>query len=116
MKKIISLSAYVLFIAILFSFDKKNNNNTWIRINQLGYTPKGIKVAVWCSKSETNISSFSLIDFATGKIVFTNTAGKIFGAYGPFKNTYRLNFSSFKNSGDYYLKTGNTVSPFFKID
>jgi len=116
MKKIISLSAYVLFVAILFSFDKKNENNTWIRINQLGYTPQGIKVAVWCSKTETNISSFSLIDSATGKIVFTNNAGKNFGAYGPFKNTYRLNFSSFKKPGIYYLRSGNAVSPVFKID
>ncbi|MEJ7671944.1 MAG: cellulase N-terminal Ig-like domain-containing protein [Chitinophagaceae bacterium] len=23
-----------------------------MRINQLGYTPQGIKVAVWCSKNE----------------------------------------------------------------
>jgi len=116
MKKIIYLSAYVLFIALLFSFDKKNESNTWIRINQLGYTPQGIKVAVWCSKSETNISSFSLIDSATGKTVFTNNAGKNFGAYGPFKNTYRLNFSSFKKAGIYFLRAGNVVSPVFKID
>jgi endoglucanase len=116
MKKIISLSAFILFIAILFSFDKKNESNTWIRINQLGYTLQGIKVAVWCSKSETNISSFSLIDSATGKIVFTNDAGKNFGAYGPFKNTYLLNFSSYKKPGIYYLRAGNVISPVFKID
>ena len=117
MKKIISLSIYVLLITILFSFYKKNgSSNAWIRINQLGYTPQGIKVAVGCSKSETNISSFSLIDSSTGKTVFTNTAGKNFGAYGPFKNTYRLNFSSYKKPGVYYLKAGNVVSPVFKID
>ena len=116
MKKIISLSAYFLIVAILFSFDKKNGSNTWIRINQLGYTPQGTKVAVWCSKIETNISSFSLIDSATGKTVFTNNAGKNFGAYGPFKNTYRLHFSDYTKPGFYYLKAGNTTSPVFKID
>ncbi len=112
MKKLIGI-----FILIsLFSFNKKNDNsNTWIRINQLGYTPSGIKVAVWCSKNENAISSFSLIDSATGKSVFINTTGKKFGAYGPFKNTYRLNFSSYKKSGVYYLKTGNATSPVFKI-
>ncbi len=117
MNKLISLSAYVLFITLSFSFNKKNENKqAWIRINQLGYTPQGIKVAVWCSKNETTISSFSLIDSASGKTVFDNNAGKNFGAYGPFTNTYRLNFSSFKKSGVYYLKVGNVVSPFFKID
>ena len=116
MKKLIALSSCILCIAILFSFDKKNERQAWIRINQLGYTPQGIKVAVWCSKNEKNISSFSLIDSATGKIVFTNNAGKNFGAYGPFKNTYRLNFSSFKKPGTYFLKSGDGVSPVFKID
>ena len=116
MKKLIALSSYIICIAILFSFDKKNESQTWIRINQLGYTPQGIKVAVWCSKSETNISSFSLIDSATGKIVFTNSAEKNFGAYGPFKSTCRLHFTSYKKPGVYYLKAGNAVSPVFKID
>lgn len=116
MTKLTSLPTYIVCIALLFSFGKKNENQTWIRINQLGYTPQGIKVAGLCSKSETNISSFTLIDSATGKTVFTNTAGKNFGTYGPFKNTYRLNFSTFIKPGVYYLKAGNAASPFFKID
>ncbi|MGI8581341.1 MAG: glycoside hydrolase family 9 protein [Chitinophagaceae bacterium] len=106
---------FLFILILLFSFDK-NKTATWIRINQLGYTPQGIKVAVWCSKSETTVSSFSLIDSATGKTVFTGKAGKNFGKYGPFKNTYRLSFSSFKKKGVYYLKAGNTISSFFKID
>lgn len=116
MKKLIALSSYIICIAFLFSFDKKNESQTWIRINQLGYTPQGIKVAVWCSKNETGISTFSLIDSATGKIVFTNSAEKNFGAYGPFKSTCRLHFTSYKKPGVYYLKAGNSVSPVFKID
>ncbi len=112
------IKIFLLFISIgfIFSFSPKENPNQWIRINQLGYTPNGIKVAVWCSKVDSPINTFSLIDSATGKIVFTQNAGKPFGAYGPFTNTYRLNFSSFNKSGKYYLKAGNAVSPFFKID
>lgn len=113
MKKI----QWIFILISLFSFDKKNEENiSWIRINQLGYTPQGIKVAVWCSKDGSSISSFSLIDSVTAKPVLTNVAGKNFGAYGPFKNTYRLNFSSFNKPGIYYLKAGNAVSPIFKID
>jgi len=105
-----------IITVLVFSFTPKENSNEWIRINWLGYTPKGIKVAVWCSKDEDNISKFELIDSATGKSAFSSTAGKSFGAYGPFKNSYRLDFSSFKKPGTYYLKAGKASSPFFKIN
>jgi len=88
----------------------------WIRINQLGYTPAGIKVAVWGSKSPERIKKFELVDVKTGKVVFKGKAGKDFGAYGPFRESYRLNFTAFTTSGRYYLKAGKTTSPAFYID
>lgn len=106
----------IVTVGFIFSFAKIEKENEWIRINQLGYTPNGIKVAVWCSKDDSPINTFTLIDSATGKIVFTQNAGKSFGAYGPFTNTFRLNFTSFKIPGVYYLKAGNAVSPTFKIN
>ena len=115
-KNLIKFISFFTIMVFVFSFKQKENQNEWIRINQLGYTPLGIKVAVWCSKDVTNISAFDLIDSATGKIVFTNNAGKPFGAYGPFTNTYRLNFSSFSTPGIYYLKAGDAISPSFKIN
>ena len=102
-----------IITCVIFSFSPKENLSQWIRINQLGYTPGGIKVAVWCSKDESPINTFALIDSATGKIILTQNAGKSFGAYGPFTNTYRLDFSSFKTPGIYYLKAGDAVSPVF---
>src|SRR5690349_2881939 len=117
MKKNACFLLFAVLFFILFSFhDKNEETKSWIRINQLGYTPAGIKVAVWCSKNETAESSFSLVDSATGKIVFTGRAGKNFGAYGPFTNTYRLDFSAFKKPGIYYIRSGNTSSPVFRID
>lgn len=114
------ITVYFIFFAsviIIFSFsEKKENPQQWIRINQLGYTPTGTKVAVWCSKETGNIESFDLLDSASGKTVFTQKAGNSFGEYGPFTNTYRLNFSKFKKPGTYYLKAGTAVSPSFKID
>ena len=112
------MKTFLIFItfAFIFSFTPKENPNQWIRINWLGYTPNGIKVAVWCAKDKSEISSFHLVDSASGKIVLTGKAGKSFGAYGPFNNTYRLNFSSFKKAGTYYLKAGNAISPSFKIN
>ncbi|MEO6948415.1 MAG: glycoside hydrolase family 9 protein, partial [Ginsengibacter sp.] len=112
------LKAFLIIICLgfLYSFTQRESAKQWIRINQLGYTPEGMKVAVWCSKDDTKIIAFDLIDSATKKIVFSQKAGKSFGAYGPFTNTYRLNFSDFKRDGIYYLKAGNAVSPTFKIN
>jgi len=91
-------------------------DSSWIRINQLGYLPKGSKVAVFGSKLNNTISSFQLINATTNKVVFQASAGKNFGSYGPFKSTYRLNFSDIAQPGRYYLKAGSIVSPVFKID
>jgi hypothetical protein len=86
-----------------------------IRINQLGYKPESIKVAVWASVTDRNITTFELIDASNNKIVFTGGAGNSLGSYGPFMQSYRLNFSSYKSAGRYYLKAGEARSPEFRI-
>jgi hypothetical protein len=109
----IKLSIAVIF---LFAFTHKQDEpRSWIRINLLGYQPNNVKVAIWCSKDSSQIKTFQLVDAATKKFVFNGTVGKAFGSYGPFKQTYRLNFSSFKKPGRYYLQSGGAKSPEFEI-
>lgn len=110
---IILISLFVLSASTVVKLPQKQES--WIRINQLGYLPGGTKVAVWCSKNTETISTWQLLDAATKKVVATGPAGKAFGAYGPFTQTYRLNFSTVKTPGRYYLQAGNTVSPEFVI-
>lgn len=104
----------LIFIVVIYSFSA-NDANEWIRINQLGYTPQGIKVAVWVSKGNNLPAQFQLVDSATSAIVFTAATGKAFGGYGPFTQSSRLNFSTFQTPGTYYLKCGLAMSPEFKI-
>jgi endoglucanase len=106
-----------IVITFLFtSFHKSPQPQiAWVRINLLGYTPKGIKVAVWCSKQQLVVTSWQLIDARSNKSVYSGKPGKAFGAYGPFIETYRLNFSSFTKPGRYYLLVGNVRSPEFEI-
>ncbi|MBS1592559.1 MAG: glycoside hydrolase family 9 protein [Bacteroidetes bacterium] len=112
MKKSILSLFFICFLQLGFT----QNTKEFIRINQLGYTTKGVKVAVWCSMNNNVINNFSLIDAATNTVVFKHNAGKGFGGYGPFNQTYRLQFSQFIKPGKYYIKAGNTSSPTFKID
>ena len=108
---------FISFLIFYFftSYCKFPEEASWIRINQLGYTPRGIKVAVFCSKLEDNINEFEVVDASTGQTHFSSTPGSAFGAYGPFAQTYRLNFSSFTRPGHYYLQVGNIKSPVFEI-
>ena len=114
MKKVCTL-LLVSLVALLIAATHKDDDPSWIRINQLGYTPKGIKVAIWCSKGNQPISDFQLKEAATKKTVYTGRAGKAFGAYGPFTETYRLDFSAFAQPGRYYLEAGGAQSPEFQI-
>jgi endoglucanase len=103
-------------VLILTSFcNHQVPESTWIRINLLGYKPDGVKVAIWCGKDDEVIRSFNLVDAINNTVVYTSDAGKPFSSYGPFKQTYRLRFSSFKKPGKYYLQAGSTRSPEFQI-
>ncbi len=86
-----------------------------IRINQLGYTPGGVKMAVWGSKQKEALTGFILIDATNKQVVFEADAGPAFGAYGPFEQTYQLHFSAFNKPGKYYLQAGQSRSPVFVI-
>ena len=107
---------WFLLSLTIFSYTLKAQEATWIRINQLGYPTAGIKTAVWCTKLAQKITSFDLVDVVTRKTVFTHSAGKAFGAYGPFVESYRLEFSSFKKSGKYFLRAGKARSQEFDIN
>jgi endoglucanase len=114
--KSLALVSSLAVLVCTFSFSNKHSDqSSWIRVNYLGYKPNGVKVAVWCSKEQQQLNTFELVDVATNKVVLTGKAGKAFGAYGPFTRTYRLDFSTFKKSGKYYLRTGETKSPQFAI-
>ena len=88
----------------------------WIRINQLGYLPKSIKVAVLISEEPLDLSKFEVINATTGKRVKSFTSIEATGQYGSMKSTYRLDFSEFEQSGEFYLKAGKAQSPVFPIN
>lgn len=107
---------YIIILLALLSFQSaRPEDDAFIRINLLGYRPGNHKSAVWCSKTERQITDFQILDVATQKVVHRGKAGKQFGAYGPFASTYRLDFSSFKTPGRFKIIAGETSSPEFSI-
>lgn len=110
MKKIFAFAVMMLFSASMAFAGQ------WVRINQLGYLPQSIKVAVFISEEPVNLSKFQLIDAKTGKKVKTIKNVQSTGKYGTMNSTYRLNFTEFEKSGEYYIKAGDAKSPVFPIN
>jgi endoglucanase len=106
--------AFLIFFGSCF-FSGGSEEHSWIRINLLGYKPENVKVAVWCSKTNEAVTTFELVNVKTNKIAFKAETGKAFGAYGPFAQTYRLDFSAFNKEGIYFLRAGGARSPDFPI-
>ncbi|MCX8011279.1 MAG: cellulase, partial [Ignavibacteria bacterium] len=106
-----------LLLAYLFlvNYQILGNIKSWIRINQLGYQVKSIKVAVLISKEEFKPKSFSIFSALTDEVVYQSNKIKAFGKFGSFASSFRLNFSDFTKEGAYYLKVGEIKSPTFKI-
>jgi endoglucanase len=111
LKKVVLFT--VLFAA--FSLQSVMAQQAWIRVNQLGYLPSGVKTAVWVGKSVDAAAVFQVLDAQTRQVVFTGKTGRSYGSYGPFNQSYRLNFSAFQQAGNYYLKCGAVVSGVFRL-
>ena len=109
------MNKFSLFFHLCMIFSLASPGQSVIRINQLGYTEQGVKVAVFGSKTPTTVKTWQLIDAQTKRIATSGSAGKAFGAYGPFQQSYRLNFSKFTKPGKYYLQAGGAKSPEFII-
>ena len=85
---------------------------TWIRVNQLGYLTNDVKIAVLVSKDK---------NFQIGDIFLCNAfnEGRPYSenrepvkvtessAWAGFEKTYRLNFSRYIKPGSYYLEVKN---------
>ena len=104
-----------LFLALfcLFSFQTKASG--FIRINQLGYLPQSVKVAVFISDEKVEITTFQLFETLSGKMVFEGQPEVADTQMWGKQSAFRLNFSSFQQNGGYFLKAGNSVSPSFRI-
>lgn len=109
---------FVLFIFFLFSITSFTQvaDSKVIRVNNLGYKPVSIKVAVIGSKDDFEVEEFYVCNSVTDKIVFTSKKVKKYSVWGAFKTSFRLDFSEFVDWGSYYIAVKGVKSPIFKIN
>jgi len=100
-------SAFILFTS--------SNGQSWIRINQLGYLPESVKVAVFISNEHVPSNSFTLHNAITDKAVFKGKAEIYSGKDWGLRSAARLDFSDIESPGGYYIRMGSIKSDPFRI-
>lgn len=90
--------------------------DAFIRINQLGYTPSGLKRAILLSESNIRVTGFSIHDALTDEKLADFSSVKAYGNFEQFQAVYVLDFSNFKNEGAFYIKADHSFSPTIFID
>jgi len=88
---------------------------SWIRVNQLGYLPESVKVAVLISNEQVTVAGFSLCDALTDEVVYKGNAKIFNGEEWGMKTAARLDFSDIEVPGGYYISVNGYKSVPFRI-
>ncbi|MCE1200368.1 MAG: glycoside hydrolase family 9 protein, partial [Marinilabiliales bacterium] len=86
-----------------------------VRINQMGYLPNSMKVAVFLSDKKISVQTFAVHEASSGKTVFSGTALVADGHPWGKESAYRLPFSAVVQEGRYYIEAGDALSPQFAV-
>ena len=105
----------LFLISVIFLISLKVSASSVIRINQVGYLPQSVKVAVFLSDQDEELATFQLFESLSGKLVFEGTPELADAGIWGKQKAYRLNFTAFHQMGGFILKAGNLVSPSFRI-
>jgi endoglucanase len=81
----------------------------YIRVNQIGFSPRDIKTAVAFSRTPLP-GSFHVINADTNKVVFEGATIPAAGQWGQFHHHAELNFSALNVAGSYYIQLGTNAS------
>lgn len=102
----------MIIVCLAWLLISSTTAQTVIRYNQLGYTTRSSKVVVLGSKNPLfKLQQYKLIALHTGKAVLqaSKPTAKDFGAYGPFKHSYRINLTSVVQPGVYQLLVNDSI-------
>ena len=86
----------------------------FVRVNQLGYRPQDLKIAVAIGK-EALPEKFEVIDASTQKVVFEGQAKSNGKKWGQFDRHASLDFSKLDAAGEYVVRFGEARSPKFRV-
>src|SRR5690242_10818383 len=90
-----------------------------IRVNQVGYLPDAPKVAVACALDSSRVTRITRTFFVRderGRTVFGPRKMNATGAFGPCRQTWRLDFTELQREGRYRVAAFGVTSRELRID
>ena len=103
-----------VILAILVAMCATLSAENWIRVNQVGYLPDDIKVAVMIMEQPETVKSFKITNVNTGKTIKIDKVRQM-AELKPFVATARLDFSQITEPGTYIISAGSAKSKAFKV-
>lgn len=88
---------------------------TAIRVNQIGYRPEAMKVAVACSRDSVALREFRVLD-ESGRVVLGPLSARPTEPLASCAVTHRLDFTALREPGTYTITTGGETSAPIRID
>jgi len=89
-----------------------------IRVNQVGYPPRGPKIAIVMSRDSLP-PTFQIVNVATNQTVFSGRLKPVAGSWGEFHHHAEVDFSTLQTEGRYFVRLVGAelvaVSPQFSI-
>ena len=109
--QVIALVVFVVFVP----GNARSESESYVRINQVGYRPGDVKIAIALGSAELP-GAFQILDAATQAVVFEGRSHLMAEKWGEFTHHAELDFSTFNQSGAFKVRIGSGESPPFRID
>jgi len=100
------ISLYLLFTANI----SPQENDFYIRLNQVGFLPEDMKSGVILSEEEIPLDEFTVIDQKSNEKVFSGGIQKSDNNYSKFNNCYYFDFTKLNDNGKFIINVGNESS------
>jgi len=100
----------------MFTTQSCSNSEVFIRLSQVGFAQKDIKIAIILSSIKLDGKSFQIIDSNNKVIEYTDEIGNDKGEFGNFNYSYEIDFTKFQKEGSFVINIESYSSLKFEID
>jgi len=109
------MKRFFLALLIIVSGLIAGHAETVIRVNQMGYLPDAVKVAVLLSDESLEVKTFQVVDSGTGNLVYEGAPESADASIWGKQTALRLRLTPVQKPGTFVLRAAGVESPPIRI-